>query len=66
MKEHFHHCQRIADFMRDFSGEQAERGKFFVPAQFLLHVENAFVEPRPLDGRAGQFRKRGENSDFLV
>ena len=58
MVQKLHHCERIADFVRDLGGEQAERGKFFVLPQLLLDVHGPFVKPRLFNGDAGQFRQR--------
>ena len=66
MIEHFHHGQRIADFVRDLRREQAERGKFFVLAHLFLDIHDPFIEPRLFDGNGGQIGERGENADFFV
>ena len=66
MIQQLHHRERIADFVRDLGGEQAERGQFFVPPQLLLHVHNPFVKPRLFNRNRGQFRQRAQDADFLV
>ena len=55
MVEHFHHGQRIADFVGHFRRQQAEGGKFFVLPQLFLHVHDALVEP-------GLFQATADNS----
>ena len=64
--QQLHHRERIADFVRDLGGEQAERGQFFVLPQLLLHVHDALVKPRLFNRNGRQFRQRAQNADFLV
>ena len=66
MVEHFHDGERIANLMRDLRRQQAERGKFFVLTQLLLHIHDALVKAGFLHGDGGQFRQGGEDVDFLV
>jgi hypothetical protein len=66
MEEHFHHGQRIADFVGDFRRQQADCGKLFALPQLLLDINNAFVEARLFDRHRREFRQRGHDPDFLI
>ena len=66
MIQHFHHGERISDFVGHFGGEEPEGGELFVLPQLLFHIHDSLVEPGFFDGDGGQFRQRGENPDFLV
>ena len=57
MVEHFHHRERIADFVRHLRREQAQGGKFFVLTQLLLHIHHPLVKPGFFDGNGRQFRQ---------
>ena len=66
MIEHFHHGERIADFVRNLRGEQAQGGEFFVLTQLLLHIHDALVKAGLFHGDGRQFGQGGEDVDFLV
>ena len=48
--KHLHHRERIADFMGDLGGEQAEGGKFLIAPHPFLDLDDVLVEPGFLDG----------------
>ncbi len=53
MKQHLHHRERIADFMRHLGGQQPERVQLFRLPELLLDIDDPFVEPGLLDGDRG-------------
>ncbi len=64
MVEHLHHRERIADFVGDLGGEQAEGRELLVLAQLLLDVHHALIEAGLLDGDGGQLGQGGEDAGF--
>src|SRR5688572_30496579 len=66
VKEHFDDRERIADFVRDFGGEQTQRGKLFVLAELFLDIDDSFVEAGLFNRDPGKLGERGENANFLV
>ena len=66
MEEHLDDGKRIANFMRDFGGEEAESGKFFIGAKLFFDIDDAFIEAGFFNGDAGELSQRGEDADFFV
>ena len=54
VEEHLHDGERIADFVGNFGGEQAEGGEALAGAEFFLHVDDAGEEPALLDRDGGE------------
>ena len=66
MIQHLHDGERVANLVRDFGGEKAERRQLFVLTQVLLDIDQPLVKAGFFDGDSGQFRERRQDADFLI
>ena len=64
--EQFQNGERVANFMRDLGGEQAEGGEAFVFAEHVLALEHARVEAGVFERDGAEARERGAEAFFVV
>ena len=64
--EQFNHGEGIANFMRNFGGEQAERGQGFIFSEHFFRVKYPRVEAGVLQGNGGETGKGGGEALFVV